>query len=153
MKHLFKICLFLIVFKAEAQDSTIILSYNSNDSLVDLTCQKVGIAYKYGASGNDFFDCSGLVNYHFNKRGFPRSSREIAKLGDYVEADSLQIGDLIFFQGRNAKEIGHVAIVSQISGNDIYIIHATTQKGVIEEVLQKNDYFMKRWVFNKRIVL
>jgi cell wall-associated NlpC family hydrolase len=151
MKQFIKICLILFALKAAAQDSNVTLNYSFEDSLINLTCKNLGKGYQYGASGKDFFDCSGLVHLHFNKKGFPRSSREIAKLGEYVEADSLQIGDLIFFQGRNPKEIGHVAIVSHVSGKDIYILHATTSKGVVEEVLQKNDYFMKRWVFNKRI--
>lgn len=151
MKHLLKICLILFAFKVGAQDTTFTVNQTFRDSLLNITCQNIGSGYQYGASGMQYFDCSGLVNFHFNKKGFPRSSREIAKLGEYVEADSLQIGDLIFFQGRSAKEIGHVAIVSHISGSDIYILHATTQKGVIEEILQHNEYFMKRWVLNKRI--
>lgn len=151
MKYLLKICLILFALKVGAQDTTFTVNQTFSDSLLNITCQNIGSGYQYGASGLQYFDCSGLVNFHFNKKGFPRSSKEIAKLGAYVEADSLQVGDLIFFLGSNLKDIGHVAIVSHISDKDIFILHATTKRGVIEEVLQHNSYFMKRWVFNKRI--
>ena len=153
MIQLFTILFAISITSLHAQNDFLSQNEFLTDSLVNRTCKNLGASYKYGASGMNSFDCSGLVNFHFNKKNFPRSSKEIAKLGAYVEADSLQVGDLIFFLGSNLKDIGHVAIVSHISDKDIFILHATTKRGVIEEILQHNSYFMKRWVFNKRIDL
>lgn len=150
--------IFFLIFHlcVKAQDSTkatYVLLNDTIEGILDLGCRQIGAGYQMGASGNGRFDCSGLVNYVASKYGhkIPRSSSDIAKLGHYVEVDSLRPGDLIFFQGRYANSIGHVAIVSDIRGGNIYILHATTQRGVIEEILQKNEYFMKRWLFNKRL--
>jgi cell wall-associated NlpC family hydrolase len=157
MKHLIVIPFFFFAVNSFAQlDSTTTqtqIYQDSLDFLVNYGCQYIGAGYKYGGSGLDKFDCSGLVSYIAAKKGhkIPRSSSEIAKHGEYIEADSLRPGDLIFFQGRTSNSIGHVAIVTEVRNGDIYILHATTHQGVIEEVLQKNAYFMRRWVFNKRI--
>jgi len=142
---------------AKAQDTisinSTIINYDSLSMMLDYGCQQIGARYQIGAMGNDRFDCSGLVNYVASKYGYmlPRSSSDMSKIGVYVEADSLRTGDLIFFQGRNFGSVGHVAIVSDVRNGEIYILHATTQRGVIEEVLQKNKYFMSRWLFNKRV--
>jgi gamma-D-glutamyl-L-lysine dipeptidyl-peptidase len=126
---------------------------DSLDFLVNYGCRYIGAGYQYGGGGVERFDCSGLVSFLAAKYGFklPRSSGEIAKYGQHVEADSLRPGDLVFFKGRNTNSVGHVAIVTEVRNGNIYILHSTTHQGVIEEVLQKNDYFMRRWLFNKRI--
>lgn len=113
-----------------------------------------GVPYRYGGTSHNGMDCSGLVSTSYEKIGIilPRTSYAIAQEGEYVEADSLQTGDLIFFKGRSSSSIGHVAIVSKIVEGAIFIVHATTSRGVIEEKLENNSYFMKRWLYNKRII-
>lgn len=155
---LYVIIFFLVLsFNLRAQEEytikSINIEYDSISMMLDYGCQQIGAGYQVGAMGRDKFDCSGLVNYVANKYGhrLPRSSYDMSKIGQYVEADSLRPGDLIFFQGRNYGSVGHVAIVSDIRNGNIFILHATTQRGVIEEILQKNQYFMSRWLFNKRV--
>lgn len=135
-------------------NSTIIKSPSKIKTILETAKQYHGVKYKYAGSDYNGMDCSGFICTAFQSADIhlPRSSSAIALEGEYVEADYLQTGDLIFFKGRSASSIGHVAMVSKIEDGSIYIVHATTSRGVIEEKLENNTYFLNRWLFNKRIV-
>ncbi len=62
---------------------------------------KVGATYRYGASGPNAFDCSGLVNWAYRSSGksLPRTSRALSHVGTPVSKSGLQPGDLVFFYG------------------------------------------------------
>ncbi|MCB0509744.1 MAG: C40 family peptidase [Bacteroidetes bacterium] len=151
----------LLVKEQNSEDSVKLinsptLEFKAQDSVLNQAFSYQGVPYKIGGMSQQGMDCSGLICKSFGALNLklPHSSGELSKLGNYVEADSLQVGDLIFFKGRsmNTPSVGHVAMVSKLSNGFIYIIHATNSKGVIEEILQKNSYFMDRWLFNKRII-
>jgi cell wall-associated NlpC family hydrolase len=62
---------------------------------------KIGAKYRYGASGPNAFDCSGLVNWAYRSSGksLPRTSRALSRIGTPVSKSALQPGDLVFFYG------------------------------------------------------
>jgi len=62
---------------------------------------KIGAKYRYGASGPNAFDCSGLVNWAYRSSGksLPRTSRAMSHVGTPVSKSALQPGDLVFFYG------------------------------------------------------
>ena len=62
---------------------------------------KVGSKYRYGASGPNAFDCSGLVSWAFKNSGksLPRTSKAMSRVGTPVSKSALQPGDLVFFYG------------------------------------------------------
>jgi peptidoglycan DL-endopeptidase CwlO len=78
----------------------------------------IGVKYKWGGtSPTGGFDCSGYVQYVFEKHGvkLPRTSRAQASAGNRVQLsfDGLRTGDLIMFaQGGidGGRPISHVAI-------------------------------------------
>jgi peptidoglycan DL-endopeptidase CwlO len=69
---------------------------------------KIGARYRFGASGPNAFDCSGLVNWAYRSSGkaLPRTSRAMSRVGTPVAKSALQPGDLVFFYGGPS----HVAI-------------------------------------------
>jgi cell wall-associated NlpC family hydrolase len=69
---------------------------------------KIGARYRYGASGPNAFDCSGLVSWAYRSSGrtLPRSSRAMSRVGTPIARSALQPGDLVFFYGGPS----HVAI-------------------------------------------
>jgi len=93
---------------------------------VDHAMSKIGSPYRYGASGPNAFDCSGLVTWAFKKVGksLPRTSRAMSKVGTPVSRGDLQPGDLVFFY----KPVSHVGIYI---GNG-KIVHASTRKSPVK---------------------
>lgn len=104
----------------------------------------VGTKYRYGGKDRKGLDCSGLVFtvYQDHALALPRSSSEQMKIGKRITANSAQVGDLIFFQ-QNGR-INHVAIVTDIRGNDLWVTHSTTSRGVIREKLYDSAYWSSR---------
>ena len=100
---------------------------------------KVGKPYRWGASGPNAFDCSGLVKWSFAQAGrsLPRTSRAQSATGAPVSRANLQPGDLVFFY----KPISHVGIY--IGNNKV--VHAS-RKG---QPVKVSD--MSRMKFTKAV--
>jgi cell wall-associated NlpC family hydrolase len=108
-----------------------------------------GTRYRSGGQTPAGFDCSGFVRFMFGKvfnMELPRSSREMAALGNKVNKNELQPGDLVFFQTKG-KQINHVGI---FIGNDTFI-HSSISKGITEDQLQR-DYYEKRFAGAVRLL-
>ncbi|GEL17165.1 NlpC/P60 family protein [Pseudonocardia asaccharolytica] len=69
---------------------------------------KLGKAYRWGASGPNTFDCSGLTSWAFAQAGvsLPRSSSAQATVGKAVSWNELRPGDLVFYY----TPVSHVGI-------------------------------------------
>jgi peptidoglycan DL-endopeptidase CwlO len=93
---------------------------------LDHAMSKIGSPYRYGATGPNAFDCSGLVSWAFKKAGksLPRTSRAQSKVGTPVSRSELQPGDLVFFY----KPVSHVGIYI----GDGKIVHASTRKSPVK---------------------
>lgn len=81
---------------------------------------KIGSPYRWGATGPNAFDCSGLINWAFEQEGFelPRTSRALSQVGTPVSRDELQPGDLVFFY----SPVSHAGIYI----GDGQMVHAST---------------------------
>ena len=75
---------------------------------VETAYAQLGKPYRWGASGPDSFDCSGLTMYSWGKAGvsLPHSSRAQFSATKRVAREALQPGDLVFF----GSPIHHVGI-------------------------------------------
>jgi cell wall-associated NlpC family hydrolase len=115
----------------------------------------VGTRYRYGGGSPEAgFDCSGFVQYVFERNGIhlPRTSRLLASAGSPAPLDiaSLEPGDLLLFASRGTQ-INHVAIY--VGGNRI--LHSTAGAGgVVYDDLStpRGKWYLARHVVSRRVL-
>lgn len=125
------------------------------DSLVSYAREYIGTPYGYGQSNGKRFDCSGFTSFVFSHYGYTlaRSSREQYLEGNSVERGQWQVGDLVFFAGRNGGQsrVGHVGIVVESNGEQFDFIHASTSRGVIVSHSTER-YYASRYIGARRVL-
>lgn len=113
----------------------------------------LGTPYRFGGTTRSGIDCSAFVLNVFGETTgieLPRVAAEQAQLGERVEKQELQKGDLVFFS--QGGRISHVGIVQEVSADgDIKFIHAATSRGVMISSLN-DSYWGRKFRFAKRIV-
>ena len=160
---------------AEAQELTVVPSQNSSNealllrmttgtktaisstsdnivSLIDTGLGYLGIRYRRGGDGPESggFDCSGLVKKVFGTSvglSLPRTSVEMAKVGDKVNKQGLIPGDLVFFNTMN-RAFSHVGIYL----GESRFLHSPTTGGVVRIEDMDVSYWRKRFNGGRRVV-
>lgn len=127
----------------------------SNGSLgervVTYARQFTGWRYVWGGSGPDDggFDCSGFVVHVFGKFGYslPHFTGDLANVGKFVPADSLQPGDILIWSNTYMPGPSHTGVY--IGGGKF--IHAENEyTGVTIDNLS-NPYYASRYTSARRI--
>jgi peptidoglycan endopeptidase LytE len=123
-----------------------IYSVQTTQSLLNSINSKLGIPYRYGADGPNYYDCSGFVWSVFQEAGinFERtSSKSLWEMSEPVsENEKYKFGTLVFF-----NRLGHVGIVADENG----FYHASRSKGIVYS--RFDDYWKKRIVGFRRLKL
>ncbi len=112
-----------------------------------------GTRYKYGGTNpKTGMDCSGLTNYVFLNAGISlnRSSKEQAKNGNAIKLKDAKAGDLVFF--KNGGRIFHVALITEYTGDKLWVVHSTTSRGVISEEILSNSYWKPKIAFVRDVI-
>lgn len=124
-------------------------------AVVDEAKKYLGTPYRNGGLNHSGMDCSGLTHIAFYKAGIelPRTSSAIAEQGIKIKTQEIRPGDLVFFKTtkKSRDRINHVGVVSKKDKKNIYFIHSSTSKGVIESSL--NDLFWKDVFVEARKIL
>ena len=101
--------------------------------------QFLGGKYSWGGSSpSTGFDCSGLIKYVFNSVGInlPRTAAQQGKVGQEINLQQAQPGDVIWFGSKNSPSGQHIGLISRIDNGQIYIIDAAGKKlGIVERQL------------------
>lgn len=121
------------------------------EQLLNVANEYTGVRYRFGGTSKNGIDCSGLVTSAFKEFNIslPRSSRDMATVGDKVSKSDAQKGDLIFFKTRGSR-ISHVGIVTEVLDDEIKFIHSSTSKGVIISST-KEAYYHKTFAQINRV--
>ena len=121
--------------------------YNSSttSALQNSINSKIGIPYRYGATGPNRYDCSGFVWAVFSESGmgYTRSSaRSLWSASIPVDGDDrYKFGTLVFL-----NRLGHIGIVADENG----FYHASSSKGITYSPFK--GYWEKRIVGFRKMV-
>ena len=101
-----------------------------------------------GASPDQGFDCSGLVQYVYRQAGIdlPRTADLQFLAGSTVSPAALQPGDLVYF---TTYEPGASHVGIYIGGHKF--IHTSFSQGVVAIGDMRDDYFVRRYYGAKRV--
>lgn len=72
---------------------------NTGERAAEIALSQVGVPYRYGGSTASGFDCSGLVQYSYQRAGknVPRTTGQLWSSTSTIQRNELQAGDLLFF--------------------------------------------------------
>lgn len=105
-----------------------------------------GTPYRYGGADRVGVDCSGFIQQVYRQLqgpGLPRTTEQLARVGQEVSVRQLQPGDLVFF--RTGWKQRHVGIYL---GQGEFM-HASTRQGVTLSRLD-NPYWQQAWWMARR---
>lgn len=126
---------------------------NLTSQVINTAFDYEGVKYRFGGMSRKGMDCSGLVQTAFGDTeiNLPRSSGEMAQVGERVKQRDAQKGDLIFFKTRGNR-ISHVGIITEVFDDEIKFIHSSTSRGVIVSSTKEN-YYQRTFAQINRVVV
>jgi cell wall-associated NlpC family hydrolase len=116
--------------------------------LLSLALSLRGTPYRNGGSDPSGFDCSGFVQWVFAQQGMalPREVRQQYQVGDDIDDDDVQPGDLVFFE-TVSRGASHVGIA--LGGGEF--VHAPSSNGVVRVERYTSGYWADRWIGARRV--
>ncbi|WP_230978960.1 C40 family peptidase [Flavobacterium supellecticarium] len=145
------------IVDSDVPENDIIVS-NENESylaeqLTNSAMDYLGVRYRGGGTTREGMDCSGLVTAVFSSfdMELPRSSNDMAKVGEKLEFKDIKRGDLVFFKTNGRRVINHVGLVVEVVEDEIKFIHSSTSSGVIISST-KEPYYERSFVQANRVV-
>lgn len=161
MKRRITISLYLIILitlyscssSVEMVDDGIIRTSGSDSgigSIEDFYNKYSHAKHRMGATGPDYFDCSGFAQKAFKDVygiSLPRTSQSQYFIGSRVrKIKDLKYGDLVFFN-INGRGVSHVGIYL----NNYRFAHASSSLGVTISNITL-DYWKKRFIEGRRVL-
>ena len=128
---------------AEPQPAT-----KTEKTLAEAANSWIGVPYRYGGVSRQGVDCSALAAHLLEEVGvrLPRSVNQQKTVGQEIAFDSIEAGDLVFFQIESPR-VNHVGVALDRKR----FVHASRSRGVAVDLLE-NDYFRKRVVQTRRVL-
>ncbi|GAB2582058.1 hypothetical protein GCM10027190_34310 [Spirosoma areae] len=122
--------------------------------VISFAKEHLSIRYRSGGTTKRGFDCSGFTRFCFNKFGIslPHSSAAQGSVGEAIEKEAAQPGDLILFKGHSAggQRIGHVGLITEVIGDRVKFIHSAWNGGVRYDYLHAS-YYQRRFMGVRRV--
>lgn len=123
--------------------------------IVATALSAMGTPYRWGGTGTEGFDCSGLIQYAYAQHGIslPRRSVEQARIGSEIgkEVGSLMPGDILTFAASPGGSVSHVGMYV----GEGQFIHSASG-GVRVSPLSSRDaggkWWVERWIGARRVL-
>ncbi len=123
------------------------------DQILNEAATYIGTPYRFGGTTRNGIDCSAFVLSVFGTAAglnLPRVAAAQAQLGESIDKQNLQKGDLVFFS--HGRRISHVGIVEEVNETgEIKFIHASTSQGVMISSLN-DSYWGPKYRMAKRVL-
>ena len=118
------------------------------DLFVKMVKSYEGVPYKLGGNSMRGIDCSAFTRkvYGIYSIDLPRTAREQLQQGKRVGRDSLDTGDLVFFQTRRNRI--HVGIF--LGGSDFFHLSSRNRAGKVDSI--DSTYFSTRFISGIRLM-
>lgn len=128
----------------------------TQQDIIDYGMKYLNKPYRYAGKGPNAFDCSGFTSFVFKEFGFKlstSSSGQDKQVPTVKRREDLQVGDLVFFEGRaHNGRVGHVGIVKELLPNgEFRFLHASTSNGVIVS-RSTEPYYASRYLRGGRVL-
>ncbi|WP_246859493.1 C40 family peptidase [Spirosoma sp. KCTC 42546] len=124
------------------------------NDVINYAKEHLSIRYRSGGTTTRGFDCSGFTRFCFTKFGIslPHSSAAQGSVGEAVDKEAAQPGDLILFKGHSAggNRIGHVGLITEVIGDQVKFIHSAWNGGVRYDYLNAS-YYQRRFMGIRRV--
>lgn len=123
-------------------------------NVVDAAYTYTGTPYKYGGTSKSGIDCSALMQNSYAKAGYkiPRTAQAQSKYGKKVGWGGIRQGDIVFFKFKSKKEKWyHSGMITSVTPDGIYFIHASSSRGVVISDLN-SDYYKKNVKTFRRVI-
>ncbi len=125
------------------------VTYNGIDKVVvmETLMEWLGTRYLFGGITSSGIDCSAFTRMMYRTIGYalPRTAATQWGVGNTVEREELQFGDLVFFNTRRAVYVSHVGMYL---GNGMFA-HASSRNGVTVSSLN-SDYYNAKFIGARR---
>ena len=118
------------------------------DLFVKMVKSYEGVPYKLGGNSMRGIDCSAFTRkvYGIYSIDLPRTAREQLQKGKRVGRDSLDTGDLVFFQTRRNRI--HVGIF--LGGSEFFHLSSRNRAGKVDSI--DSTYFSTRFISGVRLM-
>ncbi len=137
----------------DSNASTVTVPARSKDAIGNMLLQSIsliGIPYRWGGNSPETgMDCSGFIRYLYKTSlgiNLPRTSAEMARVGKRINYDSIEPGDLLFFNTRR----GSNTHVGMYIGNNKMIVAPRTGQDI--QISELTSYYRQHFNGAKRIV-
>jgi len=127
--------------KSWSRTQKVVAKVPINLRIVRAAAAKKGSPYRYGASGPNAFDCSGLTQYAHKQVGIklPRTSRDQYKKVRKISKSYRKPGDLLFFH--RGGNVYHAAIYA---GNNTMWTAPQSGESVKKAKIYSSSYYVGR---------
>lgn len=150
-KRIVFISLLVIGLIGCSSSKAIIKNSSSSNTIIQNARSYIGTPYKYAGTTQSGMDCSGLTSVVFDRSAIDlaRSADGQSKQGRLVKLNDARSGDLIFF--KKGGKVFHVGIISKVGKGQLWMIHSSSSKGVVEQEVLSNTYWRPKLHIIRRL--